>query len=68
MHNKIHSVIFLLPRIKNADKEKIYGLEANTYNLVDGKIVKTKLNSNQIFQDETKYSTDNKQIKKMQYC
>ena len=21
MHNKIHSVIFLLPRIKNADKE-----------------------------------------------
>lgn len=45
---------------QNADKEKIYGLEANTYNLVDGKIVKTKLNSNQIFLDETKYSTNKK--------
>lgn len=44
----------------NADREKIVNLDAVTYNLVDGKIVKTKLNSDQTFTDETKYGANKK--------
>ncbi len=45
---------------RNSDREKIVDLDAVTYNLVDGKIVKTKLDDDQVFLDETKYITKKK--------
>ncbi|HEX2936905.1 MAG TPA: DUF3857 domain-containing protein [Bacteroidales bacterium] len=44
---------------QNAE-EKLSGLDAVTYNLVDGKIVKTKLESNKIYTEESKSYNDKK--------
>ncbi len=44
----------------NQNKEKLVGLKAVTYNLVNDKIVKTKLNNNNIYETEDKRYIENR--------
>lgn len=42
-----------IPLYRDGEEEKVGTIKATTYNLVDGKIVKSKLNKNDIFTEET---------------
>jgi Domain of Unknown Function with PDB structure (DUF3857) len=53
--------VFLYKSDKKSRKEKIKNIEATTYNLVDNKIVRTKLNTSEIFEDE--YNKNNTIVK-----
>ena len=46
--------------VNGSRKEDLNEVKAVTFNLVDGKIVKTKLEKSKIYEEETKYSVDKK--------
>lgn len=49
-------VYFNDPKLANSQNERISGLEATSYNLVDGKVVKTSMASKYVFKEQ---ATDN---------
>ena len=53
--------VFLYKSDQKSRKEKIKNIEATTYNLVDNKVVRTKLNTSEIFEDE--YNKNNTIVK-----
>lgn len=53
--------VFLYKSDQKSRKEKIKNIEATTYNLVNNKVIKTKLNTSEIFEEE--YNKNNTIVK-----